>query len=57
MLGGDHSKNGNEREDEVNKMSHSRGLKAIKTALACEREAIVTENKTCLWGASVNFPK
>jgi len=42
--GGDHSEDGNERADEVNKMSHGRGGKLIKSALACEREEIATEN-------------
>ena len=42
--GGDHSENGNERADEVNKMSHGRGGKFIKSALACEREENATEN-------------
>jgi hypothetical protein len=42
--GGDHSEDENKRADEVNKMSHGRGMKVIKSALACEREEIATEN-------------
>ena len=42
--GADHSEDGNERADEVNKMSHRRGLKVIASALACEWEEIATEN-------------
>jgi hypothetical protein len=42
--GGDHSEDGRERADAVNKMSHGRGLKVITSALACEREEIATEN-------------
>jgi len=41
---GDHSDDGNELADEVNKMSHGRGGKVIMSALACEREDIATEN-------------
>jgi len=51
--GGNHSESGNERADEVNKMSHGRGGNVIKCALACERQEIATEHMILRYWRSV----